>query len=188
MKKRRESNPDAAPARARVAILVEDKYEDLELQYPRLRLLEAGVEVVVVGPGRGAYAGKHGYPQAEQATYRDLDAAAFDGVVVPGGWAPDRLRRSPEVLRFVRELDAAGKLVAAICHAGWVPASAGILRGRQATSAPAIRDDMTNAGARWVDREVVVDGGLVTSRNPDDLPAFLRACLEVLANAPARRR
>jgi len=164
----------------RVAILVEEKYEDLELQYPRLRLLEAGVDVVVVGPGRGSYAGKHGYPQAEQATYRELDASRFDGVVVPGGWAPDRLRRSQEVLRFVRDLDASRKLVAAICHAGWVPISAGILKGREATSAPAIRDDMTNAGAKWVDREVVVDRNLVTSRNPDDLPAFMRACLEIL--------
>jgi protease I len=171
---------------ARVAILIEDNYEDLELQYPRLRLREEGVSVVVVGPGRGQYKGKHGYPQKEDATYDALVATSFDGVVIPGGWAPDRLRRSKQVLQFVRDMDAAGKLVATICHGPWVVASAGIVRGREMTSVEAIRDDLVNAGARWVDRETVVDRNLVTARVPDDLPAFMRACVELLsANARA---
>lgn len=172
------------PLRApRIAILVEDHYEDLELQYPRLRLLEAGASVVVVGPGRGQYKGKHGYPQKEDATFDALAAGSFDGVVVPGGWAPDRLRRSQQVLQFVRDLDAAGKLVASICHGPWVLASAGILRGRKVTCVEAIRDDVVNAGAEWLDREVVVDRNLVTSRVPADLPPFLRSSLQVLAES-----
>lgn len=170
----------------RIALLVEDAYEDLELQYPRLRLLEAGASAVVLGPGRGQYKGKHGYPQREDATFDALDPGRFDGVVVPGGWAPDRLRRYAAVLEFVRKLDADGKLVASICHGPWVPISAGIVRGREMTSVSAIRDDLVNAGARWVDREAVVDRNLVTARVPDDLPAFLVACLEVLSGGPVR--
>src|SRR5262245_26282910 len=124
----------------RIAVLVEDNYEDLELQYPRLRLLEAGASVLVIGPGRGQYKGKHGYPQKEDATFDALVASSFDGVIIPGGWAPDRLRRAKPVLQFVRELDAAEKLVASICHGPWVMASAGIVRGREMTSVEAIRD------------------------------------------------
>jgi protease I len=164
----------------KIAILVEDYYEDLELQYPRLRLLEAGHVAVVAGPGRGLYKGKNGYPQREDMTFDGLEAAEFDGVVVPGGWAPDRIRRSKKVLQFVAGLHQSGKLVASICHGPWVLASAGILKQRTMTCVEAIRDDVVNAGATWVDRDVVVDGNLITSRVPDDLPAFMRGILEFL--------
>ena len=117
----------------------------------------------------------------------DVRAADFDAVVVPGGWAPDFLRRHESVLSFVRGLHAAGKPVAAICHAGWVLASAGILKGKTATSFSAIKDDVINAGARWVDREVAVDGALITARTPDDLPAFCRELISQLARVPAAR-
>jgi len=170
----------------RVAILVEDHYEDLELQYPRLRLLEHGIEVVVAGPGRGRYSGKHGYPQKEDVTFEALSAKALAGIVIPGGWAPDRLRRSRVVLDLVAEIDRRGALVASICHGPWVPVSAGIVRGRRMTSVGAIRDDVVNAGAIWSDEAVVVDGNLVSSRTPDDLPDFCRAMLRVLDERAAR--
>ena len=162
----------------KVAVLAEDVYEDLELQYPLLRLREAGAEVVVVGPEAKTYESKHGYPV--KATMTSADAVALDwaAVVVPGGFAPDRLRRDPAILQLVRDASERGRVVAAICHAGWVLVSAGILKGRTVTSTPAIKDDLTNAGAEWVDQEVVVDGKLVTSRRPDDLPAF---CREIIA-------
>ncbi len=115
----------------------------------------------------------------------DLNAGEFDGVVIPGGYAPDRMRRHPALLRFVHDLHEQGKLIAFICHAGWVPISAGILKGRRATSAPAIRDDMTNAGAKWEDSEVVIDGNLISSRGPDDLPAFCRAIIAKLTSESA---
>lgn len=165
----------------RVAVLAEDDYEDLELWYPVLRLREAGAKVTVVGTGsKQTYESKHGYPvtvdtQADRAFHSD-----FDAVIIPGGYAPDRLRRHPSVLTLVREVFAQGKIVAAICHAGWVPISAGIVRGKRLTSFSAIKDDLVNAGAEWVDEEVVVDGNLITSRTPDDLPAFPRAIIEAL--------
>ncbi len=166
----------------RVAVLAEDYYEDLELWYPALRLREAGAQVTVVGSGtKQTYHSKHGYPvtvdtQADRVFHSD-----FDAVIIPGGYAPDRLRRHPAVLDLVRELFAQGKIVAAICHAGWVPISAGIVKGKRVTSFSAIRDDLVNAGAEWVDEEVVVDGNLITSRTPADLPAFLRAVTRALA-------
>ncbi len=175
----------------RVAVLAENDYEDLEIWYPLLRLKEAGAEITVVGTGSApSYSSKHGYPIKVDATADDVDAREFDGVVVPGGWAPDRLRRYPAVLKFVRDADAQGKAVGAICHAGWVLCSAGIVKGRTVTSVPAIKDDMINAGANWVDREVVRDGRLVTSRVPADLPAFCRELISVLASVekPAMAR
>jgi protease I len=165
---------------ARVAILVEAFYQDLEVWYPLYRLKEEGHEVVTAGCGQPSYTGKYGYPITVDRQVADLDPAAFQGVVIPGGWAPDRLRMHAPVLEFVRALDRAGKVVASICHGGWVLASAGICRGRELTSFVAIRDDLVNAGARWVDREVVRDRNLVTSRKPDDLPAFLRTTLAAL--------
>ncbi len=162
----------------RIAVLAENEYEDLELQYPLLRLREAGAETVLVGPVAGTYTSKHGYPAKAEVGAEQVSAAQFAAVVVPGGFAPDRLRRYPAVLKLVKDLDAQGKVVAAICHAGWVLVSAGVLKGKIATSTPAIKDDMINAGAEWVDREVVRDGLLITSRRPDDLPAF---CREIIA-------
>jgi protease I len=166
----------------RIAILAEDNFEDLELLYPLYRLKEEGAVVTVVGTGSAdTYKSKHGYPVTADVSANEVKAADFDGVVVPGGFAPDRMRRYPALLKLVSDLNDEGKLVAAICHAGWVLVSARILRGRKATSVAAIRDDMENAGVEWVDREVVRDRNLVTSRTPADLPAFSRTMIEVLA-------
>ena len=166
--------------REKIAMLVEQDYQDLEVWYPVLRLREEGATVVVVGTGAAAYRGKNGYPITPDTAIDRVGARDFDAVVVPGGWAPDFLRRSPAVLALVREMDAAGKIVAAICHAGWVLASAGILRGRRVTFFSAIRDDVVNAGAEFVDAEVVRDKNLITSRTPSDLPAFCRTIIAAL--------
>lgn len=168
---------------AKVAVLVEALYQDLEVWYPYLRLKEAGHEAVAAGCGEKTYTGKYGYPIRVDCDVRDLGAGDLAGVVIPGGWAPDRLRLHAPVLDLVREMDSAKRVVAAICHAGWVLASAGVCKGRELTSYVAIRDDLVNAGARWVDREVVRDGNLITSRTPADLPAFMRATLAALAEA-----
>jgi len=168
-----------------VAILVESFYQELEVWYPLLRLREAGVAVVTVGPQAGVtYNSKLGYPVKADRGIGDVSAAELDGVVIPGGWAPDYLRRDPRFVQLVRDLDAAGQTIASICHGGWLLCSAGILRHRRATSFFAIRDDMTNAGARWVDEPVVVDANLITSRVPEDLPWFCRALMEALAREP----
>lgn len=162
----------------RAAVLVEDHYQVLEVWYPYLRLREAGMDTVMVGTGsKKVYSSKEGYPAEEEMPARDADPGDFDAVIVPGGWAPDLLRRSEDVISFVREMFESGRLVAAICHAGWVLASAGVLKGKRATCFSAIKDDLVNAGAVFEDREVVVDGNLVTSRNPYDLPAF---CAEII--------
>jgi len=166
---------------AKVAIVVEALYQDLEVWYPFYRLKEAGHEVVTAGCGAKSYVGKYGYPITVDVDAKELRASELAGLVIPGGWAPDRLRTYAPVLALTRDLLAAGKVVAAICHAGWVLASAGVCKGRELTSYAAIRDDLVNAGARWVDREVVRDGTLVTSRTPADLPAFLRMTLAALA-------
>lgn len=166
----------------RILMLVEDVYEDLELWYPKLRLIEAGGEVIVAGPDGGkVYAGKHGYPCLSDTSLSLVDEGSFDALVLPGGFAPDRLRRLPRVLELTRYFHNAGKPVAHICHAGWVPISANIVRGFRCTSTPAIKDDLINAGAIWVDEPVVVDRHMVSSRRPNDLPAFCRAILGLLA-------
>jgi protease I len=168
----------------RIAILAENMYQEMELWVPYYRLKEEGAEVKVVGAGGAkTYTSKHGYPvnvdvQAEQVT-----AVEFDAVVVPGGYAPDMMRRHEAMVRLVREAAQNGKVVAAICHAGWMLVSAGILKGRQATSFFSIKDDLIAAGADWRDAEVVIDGNLITSRKPDDLPAFCRAIISALGKA-----
>lgn len=166
-----------------VLILVEQAYEDLELWYPRIRLEEEGLRVVVAGPEKVKYVGKYGYPCVPDATLDQVRADAFDALVIPGGWAPDRLRRLPAVLELVRAFNQAGKPIAMICHAGWVPISARILSGRQVTGVSAIKDDLENAGARFVDRSVVVDGNLISSRTPADLPDFCRALIAAIRAA-----
>jgi protease I len=166
---------------ARVLALVDDVYEDLELWYPKLRLAEAGLAVTVAGPEAGhVYHGKHGYPCRSDAAIRDMRAADFAGLLLPGGFMPDKLRRDPHVLTLVRETAAAGKLVAAICHGGWMAISAGVYRGVRVTGSLGIKDDLVNAGAVWEDAAVVVDRHFVSSRKPDDLPDFCRAMLQVL--------
>lgn len=170
----------------RIAILVDNLYQEMELWYPLYRLQEAGAEVVTVAARAGeTYTSKLGYPVTAQKSYEEVSAADLDGVIIPGGYAPDHIRRYPRALEIVKQVNDQGKLIAAICHASWVLCSVpGLLKGRRATSFFAIRDDVANAGAIWVDSEVVVDGNLVTSRKPGDLPAFLRACIEVLQHAP----
>jgi protease I len=174
---------DRPLAGKRVLMFVEHAYEDLELWYPKLRLAEAGAEVVVAGPKAGEkYAGKHSYPCVSDAAISEMKSTEFDGVVVPGGFMPDKLRRDAKVLALVREFAEAGKLVAAICHGGWIPISAGVYRGVRATGSPGIKVDLTNAGAKWEDAAVVVDRHFVSSRKPDDLPEFCRAIIEVMTS------
>jgi protease I len=168
----------------RVIALVEADYEDLEHWYPVLRLREEGVEVVVAGLGEPVYTGKHGLPCEPDTSVDLLDMADFDGILIVGGWAPDKLRRSEKVLELVRDADAANKLVGVICHGGWVPASAGILKGRTMTCTVGIRDDVVNAGATYVDEPVVVDGNLVTARRPPDLPPYGAALVKALGGGP----
>ncbi|MEX2113228.1 MAG: type 1 glutamine amidotransferase domain-containing protein [Pirellulales bacterium] len=176
-------------ASRRILMFVDDIYEDLELWYPKLRLVEAGAEVIVAGPKAGAtYAGKHGYPCTSDASIGEVQAGDFDGLVIPGGFAPDKLRRDARVLALVREFASGGKLVAAICHAGWIPISAGVYRGVRVTGSPGIKDDLINAGALWEDAAVVVDRHFICSRKPDDLPEFCRAILQFLAGAAREDR
>jgi len=155
-------------------------YEDLELWYPKIRLEEEGVRTVVAGIGEKTYQGKRGYPLTVDTQIDQIDASEFDGLVIPGGFAPDQLRRFDKVLQVTREIHQAGKPVAFICHAGWVPISAKILKGKHATSVRAIKDDMENAGVIWEDSAVVVDGNLISSRTPADLPDFARALIRAL--------
>jgi protease I len=165
----------------RIAILAADLYQEMEIWYPLLRFREEGAETVAVGAVAGAtYSSKKGYPVVADKSIADVDAKDYDAVVIPGGWAPDTLRQDERMLNFVRAMDKAGKVVAAICHAGWVLCSADILRGRTVTCFVAIKDDMVHAGAKYLDEEVVVDGNLITSRKPTDLPAFCREVIVAL--------
>lgn len=166
-----------------VLIFVGPDYEDLELQYPKYRLIEAGFRVVVAGLEAGeTYHGKHSYPQKSDAAVAQINPDDFDALVIPGGWMPDKLRRDAKVLEITRAIHDAGKLVASICHGPWIDISAGIVRGYTYTSTPALKDDLTNAGATWVDQPLVVDRNRVTSRRPDDLPQFCQGILQVLGN------
>ena len=168
----------------RIAVLAENLYQEMELWVPYYRLKEEGAEVKVVGAGGAtSYASKHGYPVSVDAQAEAVSAVEFDAVIVPGGYAPDMMRRHEAMVRLVREAAQHGKVVAAICHAGWMLASADVVRGKEVTSFFSIKDDMVHAGARWVDREVVVDGTLITSRKPDDLPAFCRAIVRALSKS-----
>lgn len=165
----------------RIVILVEELYNDFEFWYPKFRMLEAGAQVVVAGPRAGAtFKSKYGVPAQSDVAFGDLKADQVDAVIIPGGYAPDFIRRDAHALALVKAVCEAGKVAAFICHAGWVMVSAGVLKGRKATSFFAIKDDMINAGADWVDQEVVVDGNLISSRTPDDLPAFCRSIIERL--------
>lgn len=168
----------------RVAILAENLYQEMELWVPYYRMKEEGAEVKVIGAGGAkSYTSKHGYPVNVDAQAEQVKAVEFDAVIVPGGYAPDMMRRHASMVGLVRDAAQEGKVVAAICHAGWMLVSAGILKGRKATSFFSIKDDLVAAGANWVDEEVVVDGNLITSRKPDDLPVFCRAIVGALTKA-----
>lgn len=165
----------------RIIALISEDFEDLELWYPVHRLREEGCQVDVVGwEAHHTYHGKYGVPCESDYAFGDVDAADYDGILVPGGWAPDKLRRDETVLNLVRQIHEAGKPVGEICHAGWVLISAGILKGKTVTSTPGIRDDMTNAGAAWVDEPSVVDGNIISARRPPDLPAYMKDYIRVL--------
>lgn len=166
----------------RILIFVGDDYEDLELWYPKLRLIEAGASVTVAGlEDKKVYRGKNGYPCLSDTSIEYIDAENFHGVICPGGWMPDKLRRDPKVLSLTREFAQAGKLVAAICHGGWIPISADVYRGVRVTGSAGIKDDLINAGGVFEDAPVVVDRHFVSSRKPDDLPAFCQGILAVLS-------
>ena len=165
----------------KIAILVEDLYQILEVWYPVLRLKEEGITVSLIGTGsKDTYGSKEGYPAKVDAAIEDISADDFDGVVIPGGFAPDILRRYEGVVAFVKKLHDDGKVVAAICHGGWLLVSADIVRGRKATCFFAIKDDLIAAGADYVDEEVTVDGNIITSRKPEDLPAFVAQIINQL--------
>jgi protease I len=165
---------------------VGDIYEDLELWYPRLRIEEAGFSMKLAGPEITTYRGKHGYPATSDLRIADAGSRDFTGLLIPGGFMPDKLRRDPNVLQLTREFLDQGKLVAFICHGGWIPISAGILKGRRATGSRGIKDDLENAGAIWVDEPVVVDGNLISGRTPLDLAPFARALVDFLTDDDAR--
>ena len=172
---------------ARIGILVEKTYEDLELQYPRLRLKEAGHEVQVIGPKAGeTYVGKYGYPQRSEVAATAVSAEQFDLIVIPGGSSPDHMRRDGGMVKLVREAAAKKAPMAAICHGPWMLCSTDALRGRRCTSFMSIVHDVVNAGGKWVDEECVVDGPIITSRTPDDLPAFTRAILQLVSEGKAQ--
>ncbi len=161
------------------AIIATDEFEDLELFHPLYRLQEEGVRTIVIGLTKDPIMGKKGYSITPNSSIDDVDAENFDFLVVPGGKSPEKLRLNSNILRFVKDFDTQGKPIAAICHAGQVLASAGIVKNRTLTCVAGIRDDMINAGAHDVDQAVVKDGNLVTSRTPSDLPEFARAMIEV---------
>ncbi|MDO7788100.1 type 1 glutamine amidotransferase domain-containing protein [Desulforamulus aquiferis] len=165
----------------KVALFVEDLYNDLEFWYPYYRMQEAGFEVVIVGTGRTeVFNSKFGMPAKADISSEQVKTEDYAAVIIPGGFAPDKMRIDKNMLRIVQEMLSSGKVVASICHAGWVLASAGVLKGKKATACIMIKDDLVNAGAEYINQEVVVDGNLITSRVPDDLPAFCREILKQL--------
>jgi len=169
----------------RVLLFAGPDFEDSELVYPWMRFQEAGADVKVAGLGAKEYTGKKGYPVPTDGTYEDFVVGHWDVVIIPGGWAPDKIRMNAAALEIVRKAVKAGNAVGAICHGGWVLASADVIKGKKVTSYIAIKDDMVNAGGLWVDEEVVVDSGIVTSRTPADLPAFCRQLILLTTKVPA---
>ena len=171
---------------AKIAILVEKIYEDLELQYPRLRLKEAGHTVDIIGPKAGeTYLGKHGYPQKSDKSAADVKATDYALIIIPGGSSPDHMRRDGGMVKLVRDAAAKGVPMAAICHGPWMLCSTDVLKGRRCTSYMSIVHDVINAGGKWVDEECVVDGNIITARCPDDLPSFSNAILQFVTEGKA---
>jgi protease I len=167
----------------KVAIFLEKMYEDLEFWYPNLRLKEEGAEVIVIAPQKEKYTGKNGLTAEADQSIVAVKANEFHALVIPGGFSPDFMRRTPEMIEFVKKMHEQKKTIAAICHAGWMLASAGILKNKKVTSYFSIKDDMINAGAEWLDQEVVIDDNIITSRNPNDLPAFAKAIIKALSDS-----
>lgn len=167
----------------KIAIFVADLFEDLEFWYPNLRMIEEGAEVTVIGPKAEQYVGKHGLTATADSGIHEVKAIEFDALIIPGGYSPDHMRRSPEMVKFVQEIHKQRKPIAAICHGPWMLASADIVKGVKLTSFYSIKDDLLHAGAEWVDIKAVHDGGanVITSRNPQDLPAFCTEIIEVLS-------
>jgi len=166
----------------RIAIMIAEEYQELEVWYPYYRMQEEGAAVTLVGLEAGkSYPSKLGYPCVADASPSQANPADYDAVIIPGGWAPDYMRRNESMIHFIQDAAAAGIVLAAICHGGWMLCCTDALRGKRATSFVAIKHDMINAGARWVDEECVVDGNIITARRPSDLPAFCRAIIKVLA-------
>ena len=166
----------------RVAIMLEKDYQELEVWYPLYRLREEGAQVTLVAPeAKHAYPSKLGYPCVSDMAAREAKAGNFHAVIVPGGWSPDWMRRDESMIHFIRQCAAEKIVLAAICHGGWMLCCTDALRGKKATSFVAIKHDMMNAGANWVDEECVVDGKLITARKPDDLPAFCQAIIQALS-------
>ncbi len=173
---------DAPLQGKKIALMLDREYQELEVWYPYYRLSEEGAEVTRVAPQGGeVYPSKLGYPCPSDAAARDVRGADFDAVVVPGGWCPDYMRRDESMIAFIRQCAEGGIVLAAICHGGWMLCCTDALKGRRATSFVAIRHDMINAGAEWIDAECVVDGNVITSRKPDDLPAFCSAIIHALS-------
>ena len=166
-----------------VAVLAEDLYEDQELWYPVYRFREEGAKVVIVGPKIQTYTSKHGYPVTTELVASQAKAGDYDAVIIPGGWAPDRMRRDPAMVKLVAEAHKLGKILAAICHGGWMLTTANVVKGRRVTGFSSLKTDFEHAGGTYEDREVVVDGNLITSRTPADLPAFSRAIISALTGA-----
>ena len=165
----------------RIALLIEEQYQVLEVWYPVFRLKEEHIETILVGSGtKEIYGSKEGYPAKVDVSINQIDPQEVEGVIIPGGFAPDFMRRNPKMAEFVRKVHDQRKVVAAICHGGWMLVSAGILQGRRATSFFAIKDDLIAAGANWVDEEVVVDQNLITSRKPEDLTAFVKEIIKAV--------
>ncbi len=176
-------------AGVKIAALVESDFEDLELLYPVMRFQEEGADVTIIGTGSaGTYRGKHGLPVDADTTADRVKAADFDALIIPGGWAPDKLRRSEAVLQLVRDFDSAGKTIGMVCHAGWVGISAGIVRGRKLAGTRAIRDDVNNAGGEWVDTAAIRDGHLVTGRVVADIPAWTKELVAAVHQQVAARQ
>ncbi len=163
-----------------IAIFIADYYEDLEFWYPYYRMKEAGADVCVIGPKVDTYHGKRGLKAKADQSIHAVKPDEFNALIIPGGYSPDHMRREPKMVELVRKMYDDGKLIAAICHGPWMLASAGILQGKRVTSFFSIKDDLVNAGADWMDQEVVVDANIITSRNPGDLPVFARAVIDAL--------
>ena len=164
----------------KIALFLDTLYNEMEFWYPYYRMKEEGAEVVVIASKKGTYTSKIEMPATADTDINSVNPDDFSALIIPGGYAPDHMRRIPEMVNFVKSMHKSGKVIAAICHAGWMLASAGIVKGKTVTSFFAIRDDLVNAGAHWVDREVVKDGNLITSRTPADLPAFCRTIIDAL--------